>query len=149
MPGAIIQADQPGEIVRRIVDEMWNRGDFAAGRDLFDPFLVHHNHASGGIDGIDAYERHVETFRGAFPDLSIITTGAVASGQRVVLNWVAQGTHSGPFLGLVPTGKPVSFTGVFMARIAFGRVAEWWSYPDTVTMLHQIGALPHAAHPAG
>jgi len=51
------------------------------------------------------------------------------------------GTNTGSFMGIPPTGKHVSFTGIYIARIADGKIVEHWGEEDSVSMLQQLGAL--------
>jgi predicted ester cyclase len=45
-------------------------------------------------------------------------------------------------MGIAPTGKQVSWTGINIYRIAGGKIAEEWFNVDTLGMMQQIGAIP-------
>ena len=53
-----------------------------------------------------------------------------------------QGTHKGEFMGIGPTGKRVTATGIDIVRIANGKIVERWGEFDNMAILQQIGALP-------
>jgi predicted ester cyclase len=55
------------------------------------------------------------------------------------------GTQRGEFQGLPPTGKSVTFTGINIARIEGGKIAELWSEFDALGVLQQLGAIPAPA----
>ncbi|MDQ3870275.1 MAG: ester cyclase, partial [Chloroflexota bacterium] len=59
------------------------------------------------------------------------------------------GTHQGEFLGIAPTGKPISAGGMSIYRIADGKIAEEWTLGDLATVLQQIGAMPAPTQMAG
>jgi predicted ester cyclase len=51
------------------------------------------------------------------------------------------GTHTGDFWGIPATGKRVEFTGIYIVRIAGGRIVEHWGEEDGVSLLQQLGVL--------
>lgn len=88
--------------------------------------------------------------RAAFPDFHETTEDVIAEGDRVMVRWSTRGTHQGAFAGIPPTGKTVTWRGVFILRVAEGRFVEMWQIHDQLGLLQQLGAtvtLP-AASPA-
>jgi steroid delta-isomerase-like uncharacterized protein len=77
----------------------------------------------------------------AFPDLRFRVEQVVAEGEYVVGCWRAQGTHIGDFMGLYPTGKSMTVTGLSMNRIVNGKIAEAWTEFDLLGMLQQLGVV--------
>ncbi len=63
--------------------------------------------------GPQAVERTLRAIFAAFPDLSLVFEELLLSGNRAV--WIGRsvGTDSGGFMGLPPTGKPISFGIIF------------------------------------
>jgi predicted ester cyclase len=59
----------------------------------------------------------------------------------VVARVTARGTHQGEFMGIAPTGKPVSFNAIDVVRIAGGKIVERWSQADNLALLQQLGAV--------
>lgn len=96
--------------------------------EVFSPFL--------GKDGAGEF---VEALHEGVPDLRVDIEDIFASGDRVVVREVNRGTHSGPFLGVEPTGRTVEFSGINIYRIEKGRVAETWQHIDWHGALRQIG----------
>ena len=78
-------------------------------------------------------------FRAAFPDLSWTVEQLVAEGDYVVGRWTAEGTHTGPWGAIAPTGRAVRFSGVNILRFENSRVAEIWNYRDDLGLMQQIG----------
>jgi hypothetical protein len=52
------------------------------------------------------------------------------------------GTHRGDYMGVTPTGRPVTFDEIFIFRFADGRVVETWGVVDLFAQMRQIGAIP-------
>jgi sigma-B regulation protein RsbU (phosphoserine phosphatase) len=69
---------------------------------------------AGVHNGPPAVERTLRAVFSSFPDLSLIPEELLISGNRAVWmgRWV--GTDSGGFMGLPPTGKPISFGMIFI-----------------------------------
>jgi predicted ester cyclase len=62
-----------------------------------------------------------------------------AEGDRVALRWTLTGTHLGPYGQLQPTGKRIEVAGVFLCRVANGKIAESWGVWDTASVMRQLG----------
>src|SRR5260370_37346731 len=92
---------------------------------------------------IDREGHHVR-IRGlpsAHPEFRITIEDLVAEGDKVVFRMTGRGTHHGAFMGITPTGKPMTITIIDIARFANGQVVEHWGNRDDLGMLHQLGAI--------
>jgi predicted ester cyclase len=98
-----------------------------------------------GLEGVKLVFRLLHT---AFPDLHIQIDDLVAENDKVVGRVTARGTHQGEFMGIAPTGKPVSFNAIDVVRIAGGKIVERWSQVDNLGLLQQLGAVPAAGQAA-
>jgi steroid delta-isomerase-like uncharacterized protein len=78
-------------------------------------------------------------FIAAFPNIHFHVDFQLAEGDKVVTRWSATGTHSGPMMGIPPTGKTATITGVDIFRIADGKIAERWGNFDMAGLLRQLG----------
>jgi steroid delta-isomerase-like uncharacterized protein len=131
-------------LVRRIVDEAWNRGNLQVVDEIFAPEYREHNPRPGQEPGIDGYKSGVSMMRAAFPDLFLDVRDVLADGDRVALRYVLCGTHDGELMGVPASGQRVSSDGMVFARLESGQVVERWGVQDMMTLLQQIGALPAA-----
>ncbi len=111
---------------------------------LFTPDYTHHdpNLPPALQHGRDAYKQVVAMFRAAFPDLRTTVEDLIAGGDKVAACWTFRGTHHGELMGIPPTGKQVTGTGMSITRIANGKMAERWVNFDALGMLQQLGAIP-------
>ncbi len=91
-----------------------------------------------GIEGAKAAHR---IMLAGFPDYQTMIDDLIAEGDKVVARITMSGTNSGSFMGMPPTGKYVSFTGIYIARIANGKIVEHWGEEDGVSLLQQLGVL--------
>jgi SnoaL-like polyketide cyclase len=68
----------------------------------------------------------------------------VAEGSKVVCIGVMTGTHDGPFHGLPATHRPTAARQVHVLTFnEQGLITEHLAVRDDVTVLRQLGALPH------
>jgi steroid delta-isomerase-like uncharacterized protein len=78
----------------------------------------------------------------AYPDLHVSVDDVIAEGDKVVTRNTVTGTHRGEYMGVPPTGKPVTYKEIFIFRFANGRIAETWGVVDVLAQLKQLGAFP-------
>lgn len=62
-----------------------------------------------------------------------------AAEDKVVVVLTLRGTHIGPFLGIEPTGKEVSWTSIEIFRLENGKIVERWVQADTAGLMRQLG----------
>lgn len=126
---------------RRALEEVYTGGDLDVVDELVNGDIVAH---SPGVDfhGITELKQFVASLREAFPDLRMTVEDQVAEGDKVVTRWTAQGTQKGSFLGMPPTGKAGTMTGVEIDRFVDGKVTECWTSADYLGLMQQLGAIP-------
>jgi steroid delta-isomerase-like uncharacterized protein len=78
----------------------------------------------------------------AYPDLHITVEDLIEEGDKLVTRNTVTGTHQGEYMGVPPTGKSVTYSEIFIARFADGRIAESWGVVDALTQMQQLGAIP-------
>jgi len=78
----------------------------------------------------------------AYPDLHVSIEDLIAEDDKVVSRNTVTGTHQGEHMGVPPTGKPVTYNEIFIARFAGGRIVETWGVVDTLAQMRQLGAIP-------
>jgi len=131
-------------LMRRAIEEVWNRGDVAALEELVSSdFVIHAPQAE--IQGRAGAGQYFAMLRTAFPDLHFTIEDQFADGDRVMTRWTAEGTHRGEFQGIAPTNKRVRLAGTDIDRIASGKVVECWTSTDDLGLLQQLGAVPTLA----
>jgi predicted ester cyclase len=133
-------------LIRRIIDEVINTGNYEVVDDLFAPDYVNHNPLPGVRTDREGVKQSFRTLRAAFPDLRAINDDLVAEGDRVVALRGFEGTHEGPFMEAAPTGKHIILDGITVFRVVNGRVAERWGVLDMLGVMRQLGHLLEQGH---
>jgi steroid delta-isomerase-like uncharacterized protein len=130
-------------IERRLIVEVWNRGNFAVVDEVVaSDYLGHSSTPAGETHGPAGYKQFYASLRKAFSDLRVTVEDQIAEGDKVVTRWTARGTHLGDFRGIPPTGQHGAITGVTIDRIANGKVVECWTNADDLGMLRLLGIVP-------
>ena len=92
--------------------------------------------------GIEAHNQFATMHRTAFPDLRFVAEDVIAEGDKVVERRTSSGTHQGELMGIPPTGRQTTGSGVSIFRVANGKVAEQWVNWDMLGLLQQLGGIP-------
>jgi steroid delta-isomerase-like uncharacterized protein len=137
-------SEQNKALMRRGIEEVWNRGNFDVVAELVAADYVGHqppieNHGPEGA------KRYFMELRAAFPDIHFSIEDQIAEGDRVVTRWTARATHQGAYQGIPPTGKSGTVTGITINRVASGKIVEGWTNLDALGLLQQLGAIPATA----
>ncbi|HMB92925.1 MAG TPA: ester cyclase [Rhodothermales bacterium] len=126
-------------VIRRYL-ETWNRGDINDLAEFWSPHLVHHTRLSS--HGYADTRRIVGEIMKAFPDMRFKIDDIIAEGDKVVTRMTWQGTHTGMYMGALPTGKNVTCSLIGVARLKDGKIVEHWGVTDELYMMQQMGLLP-------
>ncbi len=132
------------DVARRIIEEVWNKGNFAVLDEFYAREYVHHDPNTPDTRDLAGFRTWAAAVRAAFPDFYVKAEEMLEEGGTTVTRWTATGTHRGAFFGISATGKKITNTGITMHRFRDGKVAEsWWAY-DAVGLMRQLGAIPPA-----
>jgi steroid delta-isomerase-like uncharacterized protein len=138
-----MSAESNKALSRRLLDEAFNAGNVDVVDELVTTDFVNHDAAlPEPMVGPAAAKASISGYRSAFPDLRLTIEEQIADDQGVATRWSAKGTHQGDLMGMGPTGKQATVTGITIDRIVDGRIAESWTNWDTLGMLQQLGAVP-------
>lgn len=134
--------ERNGLMVRCLVEEFWNQGDEESLAELALADYILHTPSSSVPVPFDGVRMVRQGYVTAFPDLKITPEAVIAEGDTVVVRNTITGTHSGPLMGISPTGLPVTFTDICFHRLVNGKIAETWQSYDLLGIFQQIGVLP-------
>jgi predicted ester cyclase len=129
------------EVSRPGADEAWDAGLdvvgvlFSTGHAYHDPLL---GDLPPGPAGVRAAIAAVLT---AMPDARVTVEEQIEEGDALVLRWSLAGTHTGPLLGMAPTGRRATMRGVHVFRFHGSEIAETWAVYDALGLLDQLGLV--------
>ncbi len=135
-----MSAEDNKALVRRYITEVWDRQNPRAVDAFLAPNYKRYRSPTAEPLTRDGQKRLLITFRAAFPDSQLTVEAIIAEGDMVAFRSTLRGTHRGEFLGIAPTGKPVTVGLVDVMHIDNGLIVEQWGGPDLSDLLHQLGA---------
>lgn len=135
--------EQNKELLRKAVEEIWNKGNFEKMNELVsEDFVIHFPRPGEDIRGPQNVEEFYKKLRSAFPDIQFKIIDLVAEDDKVVTHWSATGTHKGEFRGIPATGNKVNFTAMDIDKISDGKFTECWTNMDELSLMQQLGVIP-------
>jgi predicted ester cyclase len=129
-------------LYQRMVDEVVNQGHFDVVDELFNPAYVDHSAPPGAPGGTDGVKMVFGMFRAGFPDVKFTIQSMVADGDVVATLVEGEGTQTGEFMGIPPSGKHAKWRSVGFFRVIDDKIVEHWGIPDMLGLLIQIGVIP-------
>ena len=134
-----VVAMEANEIVaRRFFDDFWTGGQYDAADLLVAADHQHHISGSTLAAGPESLKEMARSMRTAFPDLEFLIEDTIVDGDKVLVRWVAHGTHDAAFGGVEATGRAVEWTGMDLIRFEGGRIAELWGNNDALGLFEQL-----------
>jgi len=129
-------------VVRRYYEEVFNQRRTSLIDQLAVEDYVEHDPFPGQGNGRADLTARVQAILGAFTPLQFRLEDLVAEKDQVVARWSQTGTHTGAFMGIAPTGRQFTITGIDIHKLRDGRMAEHWHVVDLHALLQQLGAIP-------
>jgi steroid delta-isomerase-like uncharacterized protein len=134
-------------LIRRFLEEVWNKGNLDVIDELIAPEFVQHDPASPEeMHGPEDARQYVQMNRNAFPDLRITVEDQVAEGKKVATRVTIRGTHQGDLEGMPPSGNRIEISAITIDRFSGGKFVETWLNSDDLGMMRQLGAILEPGH---
>ncbi len=92
-----------------------------------------------GLQGIKQLHRMTVD---AWPDAHVTIEDLIAEGDRVAARITVSATPQKEAFGVPPTGKSFKIGGMYIVRIANGKIVETWANMDFMGVLQQVGLIP-------
>jgi predicted ester cyclase len=105
------------------------------------PGAMFHIGATPTMD-LRAFRDFQTAYYAAFSETVATIEEMVAEGDVVAFRLVTRAVHTGAFMGTPASGNHIAVPVIGMARVAGGKIAEWWNSPDRLSWMQQIGAIP-------
>lgn len=116
--------------VQRLIDEVWNDGNYDVLPDLVADDYVGHL-PIGDHYGPEGLRIDIAAYRAALPDLVATVHDLLAAGDKIVRRYTLAGTHRQPFMGLPASDVLVELHGIAIDRLADGKLIESWIQIDS------------------
>jgi predicted ester cyclase len=134
-------------IILRIYEEILNEGNLGLADEVVALTAVDHApHSLSSLptSGPRAIKEFLPRFCTAFPDAYWAIDEVIAKGDRMVIRTTVSGSHHDEYLGMRPTGRQFTLTGMDNVCISRGQVVEHWGEFDIASMREQLGVRHRA-----
>lgn len=135
-----MSAEENMRIVRRIYEEVFDRHNLAVVDELYATGFVYHSPGNPDLDR-EGLKGGFAEYLAAFPDARMIVEDMFGAGDKVAVRFTCRGTHQGQFMGVPPSGQPVTMTAILIHRLAGGKMVEDWEWSDQLGVLRQLGLV--------
>jgi predicted ester cyclase len=126
-------------VVRRLIDEGFSQGRLDVCDELIASDIVEHqDYGPGHPPGAAGVKAVVTSLRRAFSDFTLEIEDLAVAGETVWTRNIATGTHDGPYMGHLPSGRTFRIYVFDVLRVREGRVVEHWGVPDRLGVLTQL-----------
>lgn len=126
------------ETVRRIYEQALNKRDL----ELLHDFVSEAYVGARGATGVAGFRVPVVALIEGFPDAQWKVEQLIGEGDKVVVKWKVEGTHTGSFRRIPATGKEVSNDGIGIYEFENGKVVDARIHTDRLGFLQQLGVVP-------
>jgi len=133
-----MSVEENKEVVRRLIEEVWNQGKADVIDELIAPDFVHHG---SGIRGREGHRKLLADVKAILPDVHETVEHIIGEGDLVANRCLCTGTPRSEWLGLPPTGKQVKWSITVLNRIVDGMVAEIWDDWSALGVYQQLGGI--------
>ena len=133
-----MSVEENKNIIRRY-QEACNNCDFDALAELVSADVLTPNIIAGMPSGLEGARVVHQTTLIGMPDYHTTIEDLIAEGDKVVARVTMTGTHTGNFWGIPATGKRVNLTGIYIVRIANGKIVEHWGEENGMIVIKQLG----------
>lgn len=124
----------------RAMEDALAAGSDDMARHFREDFLWRGNAGCGTKRGLAEFRRNWQLpLRAAFSDRTYRTEKFLVDGDWAACFGHIEATHSGPFMGIAPTGRRVTIPYMDFWRVEDGRIADNPVFVDFAAVLAQLG----------
>ena len=125
--------DKTKTLLHQWFNQVWNENQ----EDAIDKLIALNAHAHGIagpeiLTGPEGFKTFYKSFKDQFENIQIDIRDVIAEDNMEAAHTDVTATHR-------ETGKQVKFSGLCLARIEDGKIAEAWNHYDFMNMYQQLG----------
>lgn len=87
--------------------------------------------------GLEGMKEHLTAVKQTYPDYSMRVIRQYEDRDCVISEFIMEGTHEGEWIGIKPTHKRLSFTGVDIDKVIDGKIVEHGGAVNTFETLYE------------
>ena len=102
-------------------------------------YVNHNPYVEPGLTGLVGFMKH---WFHTLCDTRVTVEDALAVGDRVVGRYTYRARHTGPFVGVPPSGADLTMRSIDIWRFGNDRFVEHWDEINLLEIFQQMGAIP-------
>lgn len=128
-------------VVRNFIEKITNTGNVESISDYISGDYTEVYNGKTYPMGIEGAKEHINGVRKTYSDLKLEIEKQIAEGDWVVTCYIMSGIHTGEWMGMKPTGKKITVTGVNVNKVINGKIVEHGGAANMFDGLLEIGAV--------
>ncbi len=141
------KTDETLGVIDAMVDGLNDHDIDNMGRFFSESFRWIGNAGCGFKSGLKEFQDNWQRpFQAAFSDKVCIDEARVTQGQWCAAFGRQEAVHSGPFMGIEPTGKRVEIRYMDFWKVVDGKIVDNWVMVDFPYVMQQLGVDPFDGH---
>lgn len=137
------KTDETRHTVERMVDGLNDHLIEGIGAFFADTFRWMGNAGCGTKNGLKQFQDNWQRpFQAAFSDKVCTDEARIVQGEWMAAFGAQIATHSGEFMGILPTGKRVEIRYMDFWKVKEGKIVENWVMVDFPHVMRQLGVDP-------
>jgi predicted ester cyclase len=133
--------EQNKAVVTRFNKEVIEQGNADSFKALMSDDFINYSAPAGMDNGPQGMQYFFESIlRPAMPGLQVTVHQQVAEGDLVTTRKTISGTHTGPLMGIAPTGRQLSIDVIDIVQVKDGQYSGHWgitTFPSVIASLTQ------------
>ena len=129
-------------VMWRFWEELFNHQRFEVAEDIVVADYTNHDLIPGETPGREGLTQFIRLTHTMAPDIHYTVEDMLTEGDKVVTRWTAMGTQQGEFVGIPPSNRQFTISGIAIHRLAGEKVAEAWNNWDALGFMQQLGVIP-------
>ena len=125
-------------IVRRFIEEYQINGREDVALELLATDFIDHSAFQGFSPDKQGVIQLFTVLRNAFSEFRAEIRDQVAEGDKVVTRKTFRGRHTGDFMGISPTDRPIEIGVIDILRVENEQIVEHWCQLDFAELMNQI-----------
>ncbi len=128
--------------IAKVFYEKFQKRDWEGMKSFFSSDYSYHL-AGTPASSYEVQEKRLMEIHQGFPDLHVIVHRIIADRENAAVIFTIEGTQTGVFVGVKPSGKKVHVASVGLFRFDNnGKINQYHEMFHLLRLLEQIGALP-------
>jgi predicted ester cyclase len=136
--GEQISKDEAKAIADQVL-KLWNEGDLSTADALYGPGYVRHHPTPSAAASLADLKDTVISNRTLFPDYKLTFDEMIINGDRLIVFATMSGTNTAQIGEIAATGKKILMNGIYILRVADGKITEEWTYFNLLHYYLQLG----------